>query len=468
VSFTSLAFLFFFTIVFSLHWLAQEKRVQNLILVLASYIFYAWLTPWYAILLAISSLGDFYLAHGMQRERSKSNHYLGLSLALNLGILGLFKYYNFFNTQIAETLTNSGLGVDWLFIKIALPVGLSFYTLKKLAYILDVSRGRLEPSHDLAGFLLFVSFFPQIAAGPIDRFQQLMPQIEQRRAWKSTHLYSAWPLLVTGFFKKIVVANTMQAVVDRVFGLDEPSKIIVLAGAAAFTLQILADFSAYTDLSRGFARLLGFDTPENFNAPYLALTPTDFWNRWHITLSTWLRDYIFFPIRRLLLRSGKPLPNWLLQAIPPFATMCISGIWHGAQSTFLVWGAYYGLLIAGYQIAGIQAHQFQAGRPGRFLAWAIMFPLVVFGWLIFRAPSMGWLGGILFNAPWAHGQGDWAASLIILSMTIFYSLPLTIKLLLDRHIPPRSFVHPFYHALLTAGIVIFLGSATTDFIYFQF
>ena len=365
-------------------------------------------------------------------------------------------------------MTGAGLAVDWLFIKIALPVGLSFYTLKKLAYILDVSRGRLEPTRDAVSFLLFVSFFPQIAAGPIDRVQQLMPQIEQRRIWNSGLLYSAWPLLVTGFFKKIVIANTMQPVVDRVFGLDEPSRIMVLAGALAFTLQILADFSAYTDLSRGFAKLLGFDTPENFNTPYLALTPTDFWNRWHITLSTWLRDYVFFPIRRLLMRSGKPLPDWLLQAIPPLATMCISGVWHGAQSTFLVWGAYYGLLIAGYQISGIHANRLQASRQTQFLAWSIMFPLVVFGWLIFRAPSMGWLAGIIFKSPWAHGQADQVASLIIISMTIFYSLPLMIKLLLDRHMPPRSFVHSFYHALLTAMIVIFLGSATTDFIYFQF
>ncbi|MGB8983488.1 MAG: MBOAT family O-acyltransferase, partial [Anaerolineales bacterium] len=302
MSFTSLTFWAFFAVIFIAYWLIRERQWQNGLLLFASYIFYGWLAPWYAILLGASTLTDFYLALRMRQSNDQAKAYLGLSLILNLGVLAFFKYYDFFNTQVAESLTGLGLPVDWMFIRVFLPAGLSFYTLKKLAYMLDVSRGSLEPSNNLVSFGLFVSFFPQIVAGPIDRYQKLMPQIQQKRAWQPDFFYSAWPLLVTGFFKKIVIADTIKSFVDRIFALNDPSLVLVIAGALGFTLEILADFSAYTDLSRGIAQLLGFSTSENFNKPYLSLTPTEFWNRWHITLSTWLRDYIFFPVHRALLR----------------------------------------------------------------------------------------------------------------------------------------------------------------------
>ena len=376
----------------------REGRWQNALLLLASYVFYAWLSPWYAVLLGVSTLADFALARQMKQHRDRVKTYLALSLILNLGVLAFFKYYNFFNTQVAEALTGVGLPADWLFIKIFLPAGLSFYTLKKLAYMIDVSRGTLEPADDLLSFALFVSFFPQIVAGPIDRYQKLMPQIEQKRVWQSSFFYSAWPLIVMGLFKKIVVADSIKPIVDRIFGLDEPSLVLVIAGTLGFTLEILADFSAYTDLSRGVAQLLGFSTSENFSRPYLSLTPTEFWNRWHITLSSWLRDYIFFPIRRALLKQKEPLPNWLLLSIPPLITMFISGIWHGAGLTFISWGIYYGVLIAGYQLIGLRGDWKPAGRLKTFFAWMIMFSFIAFGWLIFRAPSMTWLSDVFLHS----------------------------------------------------------------------
>ena len=333
--------------------------------------------------------------------------------------------------------------------------------------MIDVSRGVLEPSDDIVSFALFVSFFPQIVAGPIDRYQKLIPQIQQRRIWNSDFFYSAWPLLVVGFFKKIVVADTIKSVVDRVFALNEPSMVLVIAGALGFTLEILADFSAYTDLSRGIAQLLGFNTSDNFNKPYLSLTPTDFWNRWHITLSTWLRDYIFFPLRRALLRQRSSLPNWLNQSIPPLVTMLVSGIWHGAGLTFVIWGIYYGVLIAGYHLLGLGGNWKPAGRLRSFFAWLIMFSFIVFGWLIFRAPSMSWLVDVLLHAEWARSNSDWIVALTVLSMTAAYALPIVIKHLLDRYIP-RGFAHSFYYAVLTVGTVIFTSSVTSDFIYFQF
>jgi len=467
MNFTSLTFWLFFALVFSMYWLVREGRWQNALLLLASYAFYTWLSPWYAVLLGVSTLADFYLAGQMKQQGNKAKTYLILSLMLNLGVLAFFKYYNFFNTQVAEALTSVGLSADWLFIKVFLPAGLSFYTLKKLAYMIDVSRGTLEPSDDLLSFALFVSFFPQIIAGPIDRYQKLTPQIQRKRIWQSSFFYAAWPLIVMGLFKKIIVADSIKPIVDRVFGLDHPSVVLIIAGTLGFTLEILADFSAYTDLSRGVAQLLGFNTSENFNKPYLSLTPTDFWNRWHITLSAWLRDYIFFPIRRALLRRKEPLPNWLLLSIPPLVTMFISGIWHGAGLTYMIWGLYYGVLIAGYQLIGLRGDWKPAGRLKTFFAWLIMFALIAFGWLIFRAPSMTWLADVFLHSEWTHGREDWIVTSIVLSRTILYSLPLVIKYLLDQYVP-RGFIQPFYYAVLTLGVIIFIGSGTTDFIYFQF
>ena len=467
MSFTSLTFWVFFTLVFLTYWLVRERGWQNALLLFASYVFYAWLSPWYVVLLGVSTLADFYLARQMKQRRESAKTCLALSLILNFGLLAFFKYYNFFNTQVAEMLTSLGFPVDWLFINVFLPAGLSFYTLKKLAYMIDVSRGTLEPSSDLIPFALFVSFFPQIVAGPIDRYQKLMPQIEQKRNWQSSFFYSAWPLLVMGLFKKIVVADSIKPIVDRIFGLEGPSMVLVIAGTLGFTLEILADFSAYTDLSRGVAQLLGFNTSENFNRPYLSLTPAEFWNRWHITLSTWLRDYIFFPIRRALLKRKDSLPTWLLLSIPPLVTMFISGIWHGAGLTYMIWGIYYGVLIAGYQLIGLRGDWKPAGRLKTFFAWLIMFAFIAFGWLIFRAPSLTWLSDVFLHSQWTHGSEDWVVASIVLSRTILYSLPLVIKYLLDQY-SPRGFVQPFYYAALTLGVIIFIGSTTSDFIYFQF
>ena len=474
MNFTSQTFWLFFTVIFVAYWFMREARWQNALLLVASYVFYAWLSPWYALLLGISTLADFYLTRQM-KQIDKVKTYLVLSLIINLGVLVFFKYYSFFNTQVAEALTSAGLPVDWLFIKVFLPAGLSFYTLKKLAYVIDVSRGMLEPADDLLSFALFVSFFPQIIAGPIDRYQKLIPQIQRTRTWHSDFFYSAWPLLVMGLFKKIVVADSIKPLVDRIFGLDQPSMVLVIAGMLGFTLEILADFSAYTDLSRGIAQLLGFNTSENFNRPYLSRTPTDIWNRWHITLSAWLRDYIFFPIRRALLRRKEPLPNWLLLTIPPLVTMFISGIWHGAGLTYIIWGLYYGLLIAGYQLIGLLVDPSTgsgrrwnpSGRLTTFFAWLIMFAFIAFGWLIFRAPSISWLSNVLLHSEWTHGRDDWIVASIVLSRTLIYSLPLLIKYLLDRYVP-RGFVQPFYYAVLTVGVIIYTGVGATDFIYFQF
>ena len=234
-------------------------------------------------------------------------------------------------------------------LSLALPLGISFFTLKKLSYMIEVRSGALQPVQNLIDFALYVAFFPQLVSGPIDRPRQLLPQIQTERRWQAGNFSNAWPLLVMGFFKKLVIADTISVMVDKIFILALPGKLLLLAGGLAFTLQVLADFSAYTDISRGAASLLGFKTSPNFNAPYLSLTPTDFWNRWHITLSTWLRDYIFYPLNYRY-RHNKPHLVWAGLAV--MVTFLVSGLWHGANWTFVVWGLYYGVLIVIYQSPG--------------------------------------------------------------------------------------------------------------------
>jgi D-alanyl-lipoteichoic acid acyltransferase DltB (MBOAT superfamily) len=467
MTFTSDQFWVFLAGVFALYWLAREKRWQNIILLTASYIFYGWVQPWLALMLGISTLADYFLAKGIKESSTHKRSLMAASLILNLGVLAFFKYYNFFRDDLVNFINTFGMQVDFFAASILLPVGLSFYTLKKLGYMIDVSRGTLQPTDSLIDFALYVSFFPQIAAGPIDRPQKLLPQIKATRVWKTGYFYSAWPLILMGLFKKIVIANSVSVLTNRIFHLEEPNLLLATTGALMFTLQILADFSAYTDLSRGVSFLLGFETSENFKSPYLSLTPTDFWNRWHITLSTWLRDYIFFPTRRWLLRRQGYLPTWLVQAAPPLVTMLTCGLWHGAGWTYIIWGGMYGILIPVYQAIGMGGNWKPTSRIKVFLAWFVMFSFVVFGWMLFAAPSLNWVVKILSN-PIAGSVEQQAVALIGLSITLVYSIPMVVNVLLERFTRSDSFIRTLYYAVATVMILIYTNSSASDFIYFQF
>src|SRR3990172_3447724 len=245
--FTSFDFLIFYLIVFSLYWLVRRHAWQNLLLLAASYVFYGWMHPWYAILLGLSTLADYGISLALEKSPRK-NWLAAASLILNVGVLAFFKYFGFFIPTVAERLASIGIQSDAFLANIILPVGLSFFTLKKLAYVLDVSRGVIRPTRDPAAFALFVAFFPQITAGPMDRAQKLLPQIEAPRGWKPENFYNAWPLLVMGMFKKFVIANGVGPTVSRIFHLTNPTGELALAAALGFTLQILADFSGYTDI----------------------------------------------------------------------------------------------------------------------------------------------------------------------------------------------------------------------------
>jgi D-alanyl-lipoteichoic acid acyltransferase DltB (MBOAT superfamily) len=287
--------------------------------------------------------------------------------------------------------------------------------------------------------------------------------------WKADYFYNAWPLIVMGFFKKVVIADTIaNLAVVPIFNLQHPTPLMLLTAALAFTVQILADFSAYTDLSRAVALLFGFETSENFNAPYQALTPTEFWNRWHITLSTWLRDYIFFPLRRALLRSKIYLPVWLVDFLPPLVTMLVSGIWHGTGWTYVLWGGFYGVLIILYQSLGLGGSWKPTNRLTRFIAWLVMFSLIVLSFAIFRASSLQWIASILTSGLTVGSPEQRMVAVFNLSLVTVYSLPLILKWQMDRSLPKDSFLHEVYFVAATVLMLIYINSASTDFVYFQF
>ncbi|GAB4546069.1 MAG: MBOAT family protein [Anaerolineales bacterium] len=468
MSFTTYNFLVFLLIFLAFYWLIPSLRWKNLLLVGGSYLFYGWVASWHVAVIFLSTALDYFLALGMARWKDRAKLLMWVGVIFNIGTLLVSKYYFFFNESLANALRGIGINGDVFMMRVVLPLGLSFYVLKKISYLLDIQRGTFKPTRDFIAYAAYVSFFPQVFSGPIDRPQKLLTQLYEPRSWKAENLYNAWTLLVMGFFKKIVIANTVTVIVDQIFELEAPSQILLLVGGLGFTLQIIADFSSYTDLSRGFAWLLGLNTTENFNRPYLALTPSEFWNRWHISLSTWLRDYVFFPLRRALLKQKDNLPDFLVQSIPPLATMFVSGVWHGVGWKFIVWGLYYGVLIVLYQTIGIRGDWKPIGKIKGFFAWLVMFALIVFGWIIFRAISLNWLWNVIAAAPFYRDANELTASFVLLIIIGFYALLLVLKLLLDRYAEKYTTLRAVYYVGATLTTLIFINSSSPDFIYSQF
>jgi D-alanyl-lipoteichoic acid acyltransferase DltB (MBOAT superfamily) len=467
MSFASYDFLIFFPVFLALYWLIPDRRWKNAVLLLGSYVVYGWVWSWHAVFIFLFTTVDYFLALGMARWKSKSNILIWIGVALNLGLLACFKYYFFFNVSLGNWLNQFGLGGIFL-MRIALPLGLSFYVLKKLSYLLDVHRGTLKPTRDFIAYAAYISFFPQIFSGPIDRPQKLLAQLHEERAWKMENLHNAWTLLVMGFFKKIVIANTITVVVDQIFDIEAPSKILLIVGALGYVLQILADFTSYTDISRGLAYLLGLETAENFNRPYLTLTPGEFWNRWHITLSSWLRDYVFFPLRRILVRRKDVIPDIVIQSLPPLVTMLVSGVWHGVGWKYVVWGSYYGVLIVLYQLIGIRGDWKPEGKVKTFFAWLVMFMLTTIGMTLFRTDSFSWIWNSVAYAPLYHSTQELTAAFILGGMIVFYAFPLILKLVMDLYLEKYTTLHAVYYVVATWMIIIFINSSSPDFIYFQF
>ncbi len=461
--FTSYPYIIFLTTLFFLYWLSGKKTLQNIILLVASYIFYGYIHPWFCILIAVSTIVDYICGLSMGRFPQHKKALLVISLISNLGMLGVFKYFNFFAANFQALAVNLGLDLHPITFQVYLPVGISFYTFQTLSYTIDIYKGQLEPRKNFIDFALFVSFFAQLVAGPIERARRFLPQIENPRRWNWDMFVSAWPLLIRGFLKKMVIADNVAVFVDKVYMLYQPSLFLLFAATAAFAVQIYMDFSGYTDIARGSARLLGFDLSENFKSPYLAISPSDFWRRWHISFSSWIRDYLYIP-----LGGSRTQGTYHFFSIM-FVTMGLAGLWHGADWHFIWWGLYHGTLVFIYHRLGKGGHWQPVGKRKTFFAWAVMLTLTLTGWMLFRASSMEWLYRAFFEGPrfdLLHPRG--VVGVYILMMTAIYCIPLVVLFLLDRYGHKIPLAHSIFCALAILMIIIFSRDNQQDFIYFQF
>jgi alginate O-acetyltransferase complex protein AlgI len=491
--FHSLEFAVFFAVTITLYW-SLAHRAQNVLLLVASYVFYGWVHPWFLALIATTTLVDYLSARGMERWPSRKKACLGLSLAIDFGLLGCFKYFNFFVENVAAAAALAGWSIPMPLLRAVLPVGISFYTFQSVSYAIDVYRGHVAARRNLVDMGVFVSFFPHLVAGPIMRASYLLPQIEGERRFSAADARDATVLLAWGFFKKLVIADNVGVVANKVFALKAPEFAVLWAGVFAFAIQIYADFSAYTDIARGTARWLGFDLVRNFDHPYLAAGPTDFWRRWNISLTTWFRDYVFLPIGFALSRrfdSGR----WLgvrdeiwIYAIAAMTTFLLSGLWHGASWNFVLWGGYHGvLLVLARLVAPRRRRKGRAWR--RPLRVAGMFALTCVGWLLFRETDLTMLARDLTLSPFAGTLLGRQAGAYLFLLSFLYSLPLWLQGVWAERgwvdLVPSLSVAPPQHAstrpapslvaaqaclcgLLFALILVFVSRTSLDFIYFQF
>lgn len=461
--FNSFDYLIFLSVIFVSYWLVRVKNAQNLILLVASYFFYGYIHPWFCILIAFSTIVDYLCGLGMVRLAQFKKWFLVFSLLANLGMLGTFKYFNFFAENIQLLLTGAGLNVNPMTLEIVLPVGISFYTFQTLSYTIDLYRNKFTPRTNFIDFAVFVSLFPQLVAGPVERATRLLPQIEKPRRFNIDLFASAWPLLIRGYLKKVVIADNVAVYVNKIFMLEHPSLLLLCVGTLAFALQIYTDFFGYTDIARGSARLIGFELMENFKSPYLAISPSDFWRRWHISFSSWIRDYLYIP-----LGGSQVTTQWKFAAVL-IVTMGLAGLWHGAAWHFIIWGLFHGVLVFGYHLLGMGGHWTPLGKVKKGVAWAVMFFWTLFGWLLFRASSMNWLiEAVSGQAAWNVNGEALTVSLTVIGLIGLYATPLFALMLLDRVFPKQTWAHALFYGLAVSIIMVFYREGSQDFIYFQF
>ena len=465
--FQSLLYLVFLGAVLASYW-ALPRGGQNVLLVLASYVFYGWEHPWFLLPLWASTLVDYGCALGMERFPAWRRWLLLISIGASVALLGTFKYAGFALENVNSLLTSLGSDPLGVTFKLVLPAGLSFYTFQSIGYVVDVYAGRVRAERNLLDYALYVSFFPQLVAGPIERAGHMLPQYHAKRAFDPAGWRVGLGLLLWGFFKKLVIADNTALVVNKVFALAQPSFPVIWAGVFAFAVQIYADFSGYTDIARGTARLLGIELMRNFNHPYIATSPADFWRRWHISLSTWLRDFIYIPLGGN--RGGATRASFNL-----IATFAISGLWHGASWNYVLWGLYWGLLIL------IQRFLRWLGIVGwipRFGKVAITFAATCAGWLLFRERNLGQVLSDIGQSPFAISSNQWRIGIYLGTLASFYALPLVIhtlatrdaacRLIAEWSVNARLALETSVGALLLFGIVIGRSVTTSEFIYFQF
>ncbi len=476
--FNSIDFALFLPIVFLLYWLVPFRtlRRQNLLLVVASYVFYGWWDVRFLSLILISTVVDY--AVGIALAGSESDRrrkvWVGISILVNLGLLGFCKYWNFFAQNFTEAFAFFGGNISIGSLNIILPVGISFYTFQTMSYTLDVYRRQLEPTRDFIAFSAYVSFFPQLVAGPIERATHLLPQFFQRRTFDGGTAADGMRQILWGLFKKVVIADNCAVLADRIFNhSSDYSGLTLVLGAVFFAFQIYGDFSGYSDIAIGTARLFGFRLMQNFATPYFSRDIAEFWRRWHISLTTWFRDYLYIPLGGSRGSTGMTLRNIVIVFV-------VSGIWHGANWTFVIWGLLNALSYIPLVLTHRNRRHLDTVAPDRWFpslreagGMLLTFSLTVFAWIFFRAESLAhaleYLSGML-SGPWLCRPEVWDAPTAVL--LVFFLLaewsgrqePYAIA-------GVGTFRRAWVRHLLYAGIAFLLfwfGGKEQAFIYFQF
>ena len=501
--FHSLEFLAFFVITLAAYW-ALPLRAQNVLLLAASYIFYGWIHPWFVTLIFATTLIDYASTRGMTRFPDRKKAFLWLSIVTNFGLLGFYKYFGFFVDNVSAAAESVGWSIPHVALRVALPVGISFYTFQSMSYTIDVYRGHAPARSRFVDVAAFVAFFPHLVAGPIMRATNLLPQFERERRFSAAAARDATVLMVWGFFKKLVIADNVGVIANKVFALSDPEFFVLWAGVFAFAVQIYADFSAYTDIARGVAKWFGFDLIKNFEQPYLAAGPGDFWRRWNISLSTWFRDYVYIPLGGSRRGRSRQAANILI-------TFLASGLWHGASWNYVLWGAYHGVLLVLARARGPASPPAKGSDPEQSISrglhpttrsprgggpgltptqWlrpfqvAGMFVLTCIGWLIFRETEFAQLARDLQLVPWQSSELDRSAGTYLFLLAALYSVPLWVQdlwvelkgvdLAAAIESPEaavnwrRTAAQALLCGVLMAAIVTLRSQTSLDFIYFAF
>ena len=504
--FNSIEFAFFLPLVFLIYWAigyahikeTLKLRLQNAFVLIASYIFYGWWDWRFLLLIAFTSFCSW--ASGLLINPSCPPHkgrrlftpkfWMIANIVLNLGVLFTFKYYNFFVEELCQlfpSLEGSSGGV----ISLILPVGISFYTFQALSYSIDVYRRKIEPTKDIIAFFAFIAFFPQLVAGPIERATNLLPQFLQNRKFSYDQATDGMRQILWGLFKKIVVADNCATYVDQVWATyDTQTGSTLLLAAVLFTFQIYGDFSGYSDIAIGTAKLFGIKLMRNFNTPYFSRDIAEFWRRWHISLTTWFRDYVYIPLggSRPEIPAHIQHPDRYKKLIiirNTFVIFLLSGFWHGANWTFIAWGAYHALLFLPLILLGKNRKYTNQVAEGRFLpTWKETFQILctfmfaVFGWIIFRATGMPsllhYLEGMLqwgtLRASYRFFLPDenlvWPTNILIITMLLVEWFQRNKQHGLEMHISKWYIRYTIY--LLICGFILYFSNSATTFIYFQF
>ncbi len=477
--FNSFEFVLFLPISFLLYWFVFKKhlKAQNFFLLAISYVFYGWWDWRFLSLIAFSSLVDFIAGQQIEKSRTKVRKklFLWISICTNLGFLGFFKYFNFFAESFADMINMMGMQANPWSLNVILPVGISFYTFQTMSYTIDVYREQMKAEKDPVSFFAYVSFFPQLVAGPIERAVNLLPQFKIKREFCYEQGADGMRLILWGLFKKVVIADNCALYVNEVFAnYQSASGLELILGAVFFAFQIYGDFSGYSDIAIGTAKLFGFNLMTNFRTPYFSRDMAEFWRRWHISLSTWFRDYVYIPLGGSRVGKGRAVFN-------TFVIFVVSGFWHGANWTFIVWGALNAVYFLPLLLLGKNRKNTDTVAENRFLPsfrelWQMgtTFALTCLAWVFFRAESVGdawlYLNGI-FSANYSLSLHMRPKAFVFLCLVIFGLIEWWTRnsdfATHIKQIPYKKLRYPIYVAIVIL-IGIFGSFNETEFIYFQF